>query len=156
MTVTLEPPDDADFTSWLAASFADYVRERIAAGESPELAAGVATEQHDVLFPGGRPAPDQHVFRVHADGIPVGWLWLGDRMRGEEGSWWVYKIQIDSDQRGRGYGRAAMLEVRRRGGHTLGLNVFGPNTVARRLYESLGYQTAATNMVKRLAGGLGQ
>jgi predicted GNAT family acetyltransferase len=30
------------------------------------------------------------------------------------------------------------------------LNVFGPNTVARHLYESVGYQTRAVQMFKPL------
>jgi hypothetical protein len=33
----------------------------------------------------------------------------------------------------------------------IGLNVFGPNTVARTLYESAGYQVASLQMHKALS-----
>ena len=40
--------------------------------------------------------------------------------------------------------------VRAQGASSLSLNVFGNNTVARRLYESLGYQALAIAMRKNL------
>ncbi|WP_166848130.1 GNAT family N-acetyltransferase [Isoptericola sp. BMS4] len=40
--------------------------------------------------------------------------------------------------------------ARARGARSLGLNVFGFNTAARALYESLGFETAAVTMHKRL------
>jgi ribosomal protein S18 acetylase RimI-like enzyme len=46
--------------------------------------------------------------------------------------------------------RAAEDYVKSQGGTRLALNVFGPNTVARRLYESLGYKTMAIGMRKNL------
>jgi ribosomal protein S18 acetylase RimI-like enzyme len=41
-------------------------------------------------------------------------------------------------------------EARRRGIGRLALNVFGRNTVARRLYQSLGYEENAVAMSKSL------
>jgi ribosomal protein S18 acetylase RimI-like enzyme len=40
--------------------------------------------------------------------------------------------------------------ARAQGAHTLGLSVFGFNTSARGLYESLGYKTTSIKMLKRL------
>ncbi|WP_346426683.1 GNAT family N-acetyltransferase [Streptomyces sp. YIM 130001] len=61
---------------------------------------------------------------------------------------------IDADQRGQGFGRAAMVlgeeYARAQGAHTLGLSVFGFNTGARGLYESLGYETTSVKLHKRL------
>ncbi len=55
---------------------------------------------------------------------------------------------------GRGVGRAVMTlaeaEVRARDGRELGLNVFGDNVAARRLYESLGYVDVSVRMHKPL------
>jgi len=65
---------------------------------------------------------------------------------------WVNDVEVDPEYRGRGYGRAAMLlaerEARVRGMTSLGLNVHGQNTVARSLYDSLGYQVTAQQMRK--------
>jgi ribosomal protein S18 acetylase RimI-like enzyme len=41
-------------------------------------------------------------------------------------------------------------EARRRGIDRVALNVFGRNTVARRLYQSLGYEENAVAMSKNL------
>jgi ribosomal protein S18 acetylase RimI-like enzyme len=41
---------------------------------------------------------------------------------------------------------AAMQECRDRGVGSMGLNVFGHNDTARRLYERLGFQVASTSM----------
>lgn len=64
----------------------------------------------------------------------------------------VSNIEIHENHRGKGYCRAAMqlpeLAVAEQGAATLGLNVFGYNTVARDLYESLGYETVATQIRK--------
>ena len=85
----------------------------------------------------------------------VGWLWLAvpgpdpDRLMA-----WVYNIEVDPAFRGRGYGRAAMIlaegEARSHGMTSLGLNVHGQNTVARSLYDSLGYDVTALQMKKPL------
>ena len=81
--------------------------------------------------------PGQLVFRIMAGDEAAGWLWLAvpgpdpDRLMA-----WVYNIEVDPAFRGRGYGRAAMIlaegEARSRGMTSLGLNVHGHNTVARR------------------------
>ncbi|MGH3260272.1 MAG: GNAT family N-acetyltransferase [Streptosporangiaceae bacterium] len=66
----------------------------------------------------------------------------------------MYDIEVNEEHRGQGYGRAllqaAEQEAARGGSQAIGLNVFGTNTVARRLYESAGYEITAMNMRKRL------
>jgi ribosomal protein S18 acetylase RimI-like enzyme len=86
-------------------------------------------------------------------GAPVGWLWLGPHPRVADAAY-VYDIEIAAEHRGRGLGRGAMLaaeRVLRDAGMTqLGLNVFGHNAPASRLYGSLGYQVVSTQMMKSL------
>ncbi len=61
---------------------------------------------------------------------------------------------MDADQRGKGYGRSIMLageeECRRRGYEFLDLNVFGNNSTAISLYDSLGYVVTSQQMRKTL------
>jgi ribosomal protein S18 acetylase RimI-like enzyme len=87
-------------------------------------------------------------------GTPVGFVWVGPNPLAAAGAWWVWDVEIDEAERGRGLGRAAMQltedYVRGQGGDTLGLNVMGYNTAAKRLYESLGFETASTRMRKQL------
>jgi len=69
---------------------------------------------------------------------------------------WVYNVEVDATERGKGYGRAILLaaeeELVRRGVTRLALNVFADNTVALRLYEDLGFRTTAQQMIKQLTG----
>lgn len=95
------------------------------------------------------------VFDVVDDvGATVGYLWIGPDTSDDAGAWWIWDIVIDADKRGRGFGRMAMVlgeeYARAQGAHALGLSVFGFNTGARGLYESLGYETTSVKMLKRL------
>ena len=84
------------------------------------------------------------------DGRRVGTVFLGRR----GGDLWLYDITIEADERGKGYGRGAMLaleeEVRTLGHESVTLNVWGGNAVARGLYRSLGYVEESVHMRKRL------
>ena len=136
--------------------FEGYVEDRVEAGEDPESARANAAAQRDVLFPGGAPAEGQHLLHVRDGAEGVGLLWMGRPLSGPATTWFVYLVEVDASKRGRGYGRAAMEAAeawtRERGGTRVGLNVFGPNTAARSLYDSLGYRVMATAMYKDLEG----
>jgi ribosomal protein S18 acetylase RimI-like enzyme len=91
-------------------------------------------------------------FDVVDGNSPVGVLWLGINPQTE--SWWIYDIAMHPQFRGLGHGRETLrlaeAEVRSRGGHELGLNVFGSNAVALHLYESVGYEAQNVRMKKTL------
>ncbi len=69
--------------------------------------------------------------------------------------WWIFDIVIDEPHRGTGLGRptlrAAEEFVVSHGGTRLGLNVFGPNEVARHLYDAAGYVVSTQQMYKDLS-----
>jgi ribosomal protein S18 acetylase RimI-like enzyme len=135
---------------------AGYAAELAASGALPATAAGEkARRDHERALPTGLDTPGQLIFRLVADGQPVGWLWLAVPGPAEDpGMAWVYLVEVDEAFRGRGYGREAMLlaeaEARSRGMRSLGLNVHGRNTVARSLYTGLGYEVMAQQMKKTL------
>lgn len=146
--------DPEELTHWVPAMFAGYVEERIGAGESRESAWAFSAAQQEVLFPGGVPAEGQHVMNLVRAGETVGVLWMGRPLGGSEDTWFVFYVEIDEAHRAQGLGREAMelaeAWTKEHGGQRIGLNVFGPNTVARSLYDSLGYQVLATSMFKDL------
>ena len=154
MRLRLRPMTSEEFDAWLPRQAAGYA-ELIAAsgGMSREAAQTKAEQDTRRYFSGGFATPGQLVFRIMAGDVAVGWLWLGvpgpdpDPTMG-----WVFEIEIEAAFRGRGYGREAMrlaeAESRARGMTSLGLNVHGHNTVARELYESLGYEITAVQMKK--------
>lgn len=155
MDVKLRPMRQDEYVDWLPQMRDGYARSMIEeGGVPPESAKEKAASQTEQLFPGGRSSAEQLVFVVEGGGEAVGELWLADRDDVLQRCLFVYLIHIAEAHRGRGYGKAAMLlaeeEARRRGIDRLALNVFGRNTVARRLYQSLGYDENAVAMSKAL------
>lgn len=152
--VKLENKTADEMAAWLPGMFEHYVAERIKAGEERESAEKFSALRRAELFPNDVPAADQFIMNVIGDDGVVGTIWLGRPLDGSRGAWFVFDIEIDKEFRGRGLGRAAMEAAeawtRDRSGTRLGLNVFGPNLVARSLYDSLGYEVMATSMFKDL------
>jgi ribosomal protein S18 acetylase RimI-like enzyme len=143
---------DQDLEEWLALMWADYRSQLLSAGFSSEEASLNIEQNEKALFDNGVPNDHQRVFHVMDEEVKVGSLWLATREKQNAGAWYVYDIMIDEEFRGKGFGRSTMRAaeeyVKSQGGTILELNVFGPNTVARGLYESLGYKTMTIGMRK--------
>ncbi|HWE68280.1 MAG TPA: GNAT family N-acetyltransferase [Acidimicrobiales bacterium] len=155
--VRLRPMTQSEFDALRAQLIVDYAAEHVAAGNwDAGEAETLAAEQTDQLLPQGVDTPGvlMRVAETSA-GERVGHLWLAlERRPGQGGGAWIYDIAIEAEHRGRGHGRALLRaaedEARRHGVTAIGLNVFGSNAVARRLYESAGYQAATVQMRKEL------
>ena len=155
MSVDFRPMWDDEFADWLPLMRERYAEDMVRdAGLAQERARTKAADDTERLFPGGKPSPEQLVFVIEADGEPVGDLWLAERDDAFQRCLFVFDIRLEESQRGKGYGKAAMLfaeeEARRLGHDSVALNVFGRNEVARNLYRSLGYDENAVAMSKKL------
>jgi len=150
-SVTLRPITASEYPTWR-----DRAAESFAAGIGPARdldeaeALKLAYDETDKLLPDG-PATEHHtIWLAWAGDEPIGSLWISTRQRVP----FIYGIEVDGGHRGKGYGRAIMLagedECRRLGYARLDLNVFGNNTTAIRLYESLGYTVISQQMRKEL------
>lgn len=143
-----------EFSAFRERAIREYAAEHVRAGNwTAEEAVQRAARQTDELLPDGVDTPGMLLLVAEtAAAGTVGLAWVA--MDGEARQPWIYDIEIVAGQRGRGLGRALLeaieAEVRRQGGSTLGLHVFGSNTVARRLYESAGYQITSLDMKKSL------
>lgn len=138
--VSLTPMTAEEFASFIDGDVESYAEERHAAGEPMEVALEVSRQQLAELLPQGQYSPEQHLFTVQGAPGRVGILWLGT----ERPVAFVYDVVVAPEFQGRGLGAATMHAAadwaRRRGAPALGLNVFAPNTVARALYDRLGYR----------------
>ncbi|HEY2327008.1 MAG TPA: GNAT family N-acetyltransferase [Gaiellaceae bacterium] len=154
MSTSLRPMTPDEYGAWLPAAREHYAADITRAGASEELAREKSERDFARLLADGVATAGQWLYVVEADGESVGILWVAERDDDFGKNLFIYDIQIDEAQRGRGLGRAAMLlaeeEARRRGIATISLNVFGGNDVAQNLYRSLGYSEAAIYMVKRI------
>ncbi len=148
---------DDEYSRWVTTSIAGYAESFV---QNATMTAAEAAERSErdfaELLPDGRDTPEQHLWTVTdaSTGDVVGSLWINVRDRGIGRAAFVYDIEMDEGQRGKGYGRATMLagEVAAKdlGATTMGLNVFGFNTTAINLYTSLGYEVTSQNMMKPL------
>jgi ribosomal protein S18 acetylase RimI-like enzyme len=132
-----------------------YVRQLVEfSGMEPAAAQAKAERDYAMTLPQGLETPGHWLFAVEADGRRVGTVWFAERVLDGRTVAYLYEIEIDEAERGRGLGRAAMeafeREAARRGLTELELNVFGGNMVARSLYQSLGWRETAVHMAKRL------
>jgi ribosomal protein S18 acetylase RimI-like enzyme len=153
----LRPMTEAEFDEFLAHSIRSYADAHVAAGnwssvEAEERAAEAAAS----LLPAGFATDNMLFLMAEASGEVVGWLWLAlPTPGGERGEAWVYDIEVVTNQRGKGYGRAllaaAETELRARSVASVSLQVSGYNPAAKQLYETSGYQVTSQLMRKQLA-----
>ena len=158
--IALVPKPDATLGPWIDALFASYLEDRVEAGEPRETAVANVAAQREQFFSDGRLAPGHQIFDVVDDDRNVGSVWLGPPAQGTADTSYIYYVVVNDDARGAGYGRATMLAVeqwaRDHGATRIALNVFGPNVVARSLYDSLDYRVMATVMYKDIAAPSGE
>jgi ribosomal protein S18 acetylase RimI-like enzyme len=162
MTVTLRRMTPAEFDTLINASFADFFAKLVAAGQfnQEDVPAEIQKRLAEML-PDGPDTELNLLFIGEVDGERIGWLWLtlpGTKLHPDTA--WVHNVTVDETHRGKGYGRGLMLaaeqELVRRGVTTLGLNVFGSNATAIRLYERLGYEVVSQQMSKALDTARGE
>lgn len=157
MSLILRPMTADEISRYVAVGHDAYVAEYAANSGEPEDEVRRRTEeQYASYFPDGKPAPGHRLLILESEGNAVGWTWVGPHPRQAEDptAAWLYNIEINEDFRGRGYGCSCLdlveAHLAQRGVTELGLNVFGSNKVARRLYASADYREVAVSMTKAL------
>ena len=132
----------------------DYRDELVGAGYSEDYAEENIQYTKNSLLPEGILAPGNHIFYVYSDFDLVGKLWLATKELDAETEWFVYDVETVSDFRGKGFGREIMKAAEKyvldSGGSAISLSVFGNNSIARKLYESLEYETVRLELKKKL------
>jgi len=146
---------DDEVPAYLADAEPQYAQQLVDyAGMEADAAQAKARADHEGLFPAGRPREDLLLFVLEdEEGDAVGRVMYSERPPGS-GKAFLWDIEVDSEARGRGYGREGMRlfeeDARARGLRQVSLNVFGGNEVARSLYRSIGYAESFVEMTKRL------
>ncbi len=155
MTVILRPLRHEEFQSWCDHQRTWYAADLVENGGMPSAAAlAKATEDTARAFPEGFSSPGNVVLAIEEDAVVVGSVWFAPREQHGVTYAFLFSVEIDESQRGRGLGRRAMeeleAEVGRRGLARLELNVFAGNGRARSLYRSLGFAETSVHMSKDL------
>jgi ribosomal protein S18 acetylase RimI-like enzyme len=153
--VSLRTMTTAEFESWQVDATSLFAADAArAGGEQIDAARDRALTLFSRLLPAGLDTDRTWLVKVlDPGGVDVGVLWVGQHPDRAD-ALYVFRVEINEPHRGRGLGRAAMHaaeQLARDAGATgIGLNVFGDNDTARALYDSLGYTTVATQMIKIL------
>ncbi|MEU9794338.1 GNAT family N-acetyltransferase [Streptomyces sparsogenes] len=155
----VRPMGEAEYPAWLEHERAGYIRDWLERGVPEEAARAKAESAYATLLPDG-PATPGALLRVLAHhGTDVGTIWVAVGPEGAEETAdaleaWVYAVEVAQEHRGHGHGRTLMLAAERdglaAGARTMALHVFGGNTPALRLYESLGYRPTQYHLYKQL------
>jgi ribosomal protein S18 acetylase RimI-like enzyme len=151
VTVRLEAMTRGQYDAYRATAEDDYAAEIYKSGTmSAEEARARSAEDFAELLPDGLDTKGLLLYTAYDGAEPVGMLWLALTDTSAGTTAFVYDVSVHEDLRRRGYGRAIMLageaECRALGVVSIGLNVFGPNVAARRLYEDLGFEVTSTQM----------
>ena len=150
--LTLRPMTQAEYDAFNTTLWESYAQERARNLRTPiEEQRAAAAEQRASLLPNGLNTADHYFWTmVNEGGEAVGQLWVN--VRNEKHESFIYDIEVDAAQRGKGYGKQALeqLEAQMRplGVTRIALNVFVDNVIATNLYRKMGYETAATLMQK--------
>ncbi|WP_419904724.1 GNAT family N-acetyltransferase [Kiloniella sp.] len=152
-TVTLVPIAEADYEAWKAHGIQAFADDKQQSGYSAEQALKLSQESFEGGLPQGLKTPDNYIFTIfNAAEHPVGAAWFAVKEHYGKKSAFIYDIEINLANRGKGLGRATMLaleaEVKKLGIDKIGLHVFAFNKTAHALYASLGYQTTDLTLEK--------
>ncbi len=148
---TLLPMTQPEFDAFLERSIPEYAQDKVRAGNWTEAESlERSRKEFEELLPQGLNTKDNFLYTLHDEKQAVGMIWIKVDMP----SAFIYEVYVEEKFRGKGYGKNIMLLVeekaREMGLKTLKLHVFGSNHVARKLYETVGYETTNINMSKTL------
>ena len=150
--VKLIPMEQADFEAYLEEDIQRYAQAHVEAGNwEPSQALEKSRKEHQQLLPDGLESRNQYLFSIiDASDQKLGILWVNI----ENGRAFIYDFRIDEAQRGKGYGKQALMALDEKlksvEVQSVGLHVFGDNFIAQELYKKMGFQITGIHMKKRL------
>jgi len=152
---TLIPMTQPEFEIFLGRAIPDYAADNVRAGHwSESEALEKSREGYEKLLPKGLQTENHHLYTLYDAEEAVGMIWIRANLESPTKNGFIFELYVGEKFRGKGYGKQAMLlieeKARELGLKSLGLHVFAVNTVARNLYESVGYEASSLNMTKKL------
>lgn len=151
--VQLVPMEQEDFEPYLERDIQEYAEEHVRNGNwKTEEALERSRKEHERLLPDGLQSKDQYLFSIldNISGQKLGVLWVNIANKQA----FIYDFRIDEAQRGKGYGKQALMaldeKLKSMNVESVGLHVFGNNTTAQELYKKMGYQITGIQMKKVL------
>lgn len=143
-----------EYDAFIERSIPEYAAEHVRAGnwaESESLEK--SRNEFEKLLPQGLNSEDNFLYTLYDGDDAVGMIWMKARSQPSK-SGFIYDVFIEERFRGKGYGKSLMLLLEEKAREmelkSLALHVFGSNHVARKLYETIGYEASNLQMSKTL------
>lgn len=151
----LIPMTQPEYDAFLERLIPEYAADNVRAGYWDESEAlEKSREETGKLLPQGLRSENHYLFTLYDGDQAVGIIWLKANVDRPVKSGFIFDVEIKEEFRGKGYGKQIMLliedKARELGLKSIGLHVFAYNTVAKKLYEGIGYETSSMNMIKKL------
>ena len=155
--VKLIPMEQTDFATYLKRSIVEYAEDKVRNGNwLAEEALERSRKEFQELLPDGLESKDQFLFSIveEAGREKLGLLWVNVKTDTLHRPAFIYDFSIEEQFRRKGYGKQALLALDEKllsmGAESVGLHVFGDNTIAQELYKKAGYGITNINMKKIL------
>ncbi len=153
--IEFEKMTQEEYPPYRENSLKGYARDMGIAGVWDEDDLKRADAEFSRLLPDGirTPGMELNTIKSKENGEKIGYIWFQIKDDKKKTAY-VWDILIFENQRGKGYGKDAMLYLedycRKRGATQIMLNVFGHNRVAINLYEGIGFRPVAIGMKKEI------
>ncbi|MFG2236653.1 GNAT family N-acetyltransferase [Streptomyces sp. NPDC048723] len=140
--LTVRRLTEEEYPAWYAAEEAAYIADIVRSGTlTPQQAKAKSDQDFARYLPQGYLTPGHAFYVMEAGGQAVGTGWVNHGFL--PGVTFGFSLEVYEEQRGKGYGRAAMAvgewATRQGGDEAMMFNVFGGNDVAMSLYDSTGF-----------------
>ena len=150
----LMPMTQPEYEAFLERSIPEYAEEHVRAGNWTEAESlERSRKEFENLLPQGLGTEDNFLYSLVDGNDAVGMIWMKIK-RNPSISGFIYDVYVGERFRGKGYGKSLMLLLEEKAREmelgSLELHVFGSNHVARKLYETIGYETTNVLMRKTL------
>ncbi|KAB7672036.1 GNAT family N-acetyltransferase [Bacillus sp. B1-b2] len=150
--VTLVEMNAVEYQEYFSTSIKKYAKEKVLSGNwKQEESIQKSEEEYTKLLPNGEKTENNFLYTIKNDDKSVGVIWLAKKT---EETGYIYDIFILEEYQGNGFGKEALKQIenigRNLGLKKIGLHVFGHNTVARGLYDKIGYVTTNVLMEKEI------
>ncbi len=150
----LIPMTQIEFDAFLERTIPEYAADHVRAGnwtESESLER--SRKEFEDLLPQGLNTEDNFLYSLVDGDEAVGMIWMKIK-RQPSISGFIYDVFVEERFRGKGYGKSLLLLLEEKARDmelkSLELHVFGSNIVARKLYETIGYETTNVMMKKAI------
>ncbi|WP_033541227.1 GNAT family N-acetyltransferase [Planococcus sp. CAU13] len=155
MKTKLQQMTEEEFDQYLAYFIPDYAIDLSENFMIPlEKAMKESKDLMDKLLPNKQKSEGQLVYNIYSidEDKTIGVIWYN--IQTDSNKAYIYHILIKEEFRKKGFATFVLEELeetmKSAGITSMGLNVFGTNPSAHKLYEKLGYLVQSTSMGKRI------